>query len=192
MKRLFFLLSGPCFCLFVGCPPPVEDWPAVEVIIDGGGQFPAELAGVWKADSGGWEIVLEPDGTISSVVVGFTTVRMKPGQVTTVPMKMGGKGVYEAGPWAVHYSPDRRQLTVEIAIASFRVELGENVVRGRRLDLFTGTISPDGQSWWASRFNFPEYVADTQKYRDHKLTVDPDDNPPEELLFRKVSAGKMS
>ncbi|MHC4165654.1 MAG: hypothetical protein ACYSWQ_01715 [Planctomycetota bacterium] len=191
MKRLVLLLSGPCVCLFVGCPPPVEDWPAVEVIIDGGGQFPPELAGVWKADSGGWEIVLEPDGTISSVVVGFTTVRMKPGQVTTVPMRMGGKGVFEAGPWAVHYSPKRRELTVEIAIASFRVELGENVVRGRRLDLFTGTISPDGQSWWASRFNFPEYVADTRKYRDHKLTVDPDDNPPEELLFRKVSTEKQ-
>lgn len=191
MKRLVLLLSGPCVCLFVGCPPPVEDWPAVEVIIDGGGQFPTELAGVWKAESGGWEIVLEPNGTISSAIVGLSRVRMKPGQVTRVPMKMGGKGVFEAGPWAVHYSPERRELTVEIAIANLRVELGGSVVKGRRLELFTGRISPDGKSWWASRFSFPEYVADTKKYRNHKLTVDPNDTPTEELLFRKVPTAEQ-
>ena len=164
----------------------------MEVTVDGGGPFPTELAGVWKADSGGWEIVLEPDGMISSAVFGLSRVRMKPGQVTTVPMKMGGKGVFEAGPWAVHYSHERRELTVEIAIASLNVELGGSVIRGRRLELFTGTISPDGQSWWASRFSFPEYVADTKKYRDHKLTVDPNDTQPEELLFQRVPAGKRA
>jgi hypothetical protein len=157
------------------------------VFVDGGGQFPEHLAGVWKADGGGWEIVLEPDGTISSATVNLG-VRMRPGQVTTVPMKMGGKGVFEAGPWAVRYSPERRELTVEIAIANFRAELGKNVIKGRRLDLFIGTISPDGRSWWANRFSFPEYVADTKKHRNYKLTVDPNDAPHEELLFQKVSA----
>jgi len=191
MKRSALLLLGLCGCLLAGCPPTVEDRPGVEVIVDGGRQFPDDLAGVWKAESGGWEIVLEPNGKISSAIVGLSRVRMQPGQVTRVPMKMGGKGVFEAGPWAVHYSHDRRQLTVEIAIANLRVELGGSVVKGRRLELFTGTISPDGKSWWASRFSFPEYVADTKRYRNHKLTVDPDDPPLEELLFRKVSAAKQ-
>ena len=191
MKRSALLLFGLCVCLLAGCPAPVEDRPGVEVVIDGGLQFPAELAGVWKAESGGWEIVLEPNGTISSAIVGLSRVRMKPGQATRVPMKMGGKGVFEAGPWVVHYSHDRRQLTVEIAIANLRVELGkDDVLSGRRLDLFTGTISPDGKSWWASRFSFPEYVADTKKYRNHQLTVDPNDTPPEEFLFRKVSTAE--
>ncbi len=171
---------------FPGCRQPSETRPPVEVVVDGGGQFPDYLAGVWRADSGGWEIVLEPDGRISSAVVSLGRVRMKPGQVTKVPMKMGGRGVFEAGPWAVHYSHQRRQLTVEIAIARFRAELGGSVLKGRRLDLFTGTISPDGQSWWVSWFSFPEYVADTKKYRDHELTVDPNETPPEELLFHKV------
>ena len=170
-----------------GCHGSAESPPAVEVIIDGDGQFPDFLVGTWKADSGGWEIVFEPNGTISSAVVSLGRVRMKPGQVTTVPMKLEGKGVFEAGPWAVQYSPEQRELVVEIAIASFRVELGDSVVKGRTLNIFAGSISADGRSWWANRFSFPEYVADTKKYRDHKLTVEANDNPPEGLLFQKVS-----
>lgn len=180
------LLCGLSVFSCGGCHGPAESPPAVEVVIEGGGQFPDFLVGTWKADSGGWEIVFEPNGTISSAVVSLGRVRLKPGQVTTTQMKLGGKGVFEAGSWAVQYSPERRELLVEIAIDSFRVELGDNVLRGRTLDIFVGSISADGRSWWANRFNFPEYVADTKKYRDHKLTVDPNDNPPEEVLFQKV------
>lgn len=188
MKQLVFpLLCGLSVLLHGGCHRSVQDRPAVEVRIEGDGQFPEFLVGTWKADKGGWEIVFEPNGTISSAVVSLGRVRIKPGQTTTVPMKLGGKGVFEAGPWAVEYLPERRELTVEIAIASFRVELGDGVVKGRTLDVFTGSISADGRSWWANRFSFPEYVADTKKYRDHKLIVDPNENPPEQLLFEKVS-----
>lgn len=186
-QSVFLLLCGLSVLLHGGCRRSVQSQPAVEVTIKGDGQFPEFLVGTWKADKGGWEIVFEPSGTISSAVVSLGRVRIKPGQTTTVPMKLGGKGVFEAGPWAVEYSPERRELTVEIAIASFRAELGDSVVKGRRLDVFTGSISADGRSWWANHFSFPEYVADTKKYRDHKLIVDPNDNPPEELLFQKVS-----
>ncbi|UCE46671.1 MAG: hypothetical protein JSW47_13740 [Phycisphaerales bacterium] len=193
MKRLVvLLLCSLSVCMFVGCPPRVEDRTAVEVIVDGGERFPDDLAGSWKADSGGWEIVIEPNGMISSAVVSLGRVRLRPGQKTIVPMKMDGKGVFEAGPWAVHYSHERRELTVEITIENFRVELGESVVKGRTMDLFTGTVSLDGRSWWASRFSFPEYVADTKKYRNHKLIVDPNETPPEELLFQKAPAAKQS
>jgi len=188
MKRLLALLVwGLCVLSFGSCRSFIGHKGGVEVIVDGDGEFPAFLVGRWKADESSWEIVFEPDGTISSAVVSIGRVRMKPGQVTTVPMKLGGKGVFEAGPWAVQYSPQRRELVVEIAIASFRVELGDSVVKGRTLNIFAGSVSPDGRSWWANRFSFPEYVADTKKYRNRRLTVDPDDNPPEELLFRKVS-----
>jgi hypothetical protein len=179
------------FCIFSGCPPRVIERPAVEVVVDGVEQFPEELSGVWKDDSGVWEIVIEMDGKISSAVVSLGRVRLEPGRKTVVPMKMSGKGVFQAGPWAVHYSSERRELTVEIAIDSFRVELGENVVKGRTMDVFTGTISTDGKSWWARRFSFPEYVADTKNYHDYELVVDPNEKPPEELLFQKVSVKKQ-
>lgn len=188
MKQLVFpLLCGLSVLLHGGCQRSVQSQPVVEVTIEGGGQFPEFLVGAWKADKGGWEIVFEPNGTISSAVVSLGRVRIKPGQTTTVPMKLDGKGVFEAGPWAVEYLPERRELTVEIAIESFRVELGDSVVKGRTLDIFTGSISADGRSWWANRFSFPEYVADTKKYRNHKLIVDPNDNPLEELLFQRAS-----
>ena len=188
MKRIVPpLLFGLSILPYGGCQGSAERPPAVEVVIDGDGQFPDFLVGTWRADSDGWEIVFEPNGTISSAVVSLGRVRMKPGQVTTVPMKLGGKGVFEAGPWAVQYSPERRQLVVEIAIASFRVELGDSVVKGRTLNIFAGSVSADGRTWWANRFSFPEYVADTKKYRDYRLTVDPNGDPPEELLFQKVS-----
>ncbi len=186
MKQLVpLLLCGLSVFSHSGCHGSAESLPAVEVVIDGDGQFPDFLVGTWKADSGGWEIVFEPNGTISSAVVSLG-VRMKPGEVTTVPMKLGRKGVFEAGPWAVQYSPERRELVVELTIASFRAELGDDVVKGRRLDIFVGSVSEDGSSWWANHFSFPEYVADTKKYRDHKLTVDPNDTAPEELLFQRV------
>ncbi|MHC4431058.1 MAG: hypothetical protein ACYTBS_04390 [Planctomycetota bacterium] len=181
------LLCGLSILSCSGCRASADSPPAVEVVIDGNGQFPDFLVGTWKADSGGWEIVFEPNGTISSAVVSLGRVRMKPGQVTTVPMKLGGRGVFEAGPWAVQYSPERRELVVEIAIANFRVELGDSVVKGRTLNIFAGSVSKDGRTWWANRFSFPEYVADTKKYRNYRLTVDPNNNPPEELLFQKVS-----
>ncbi len=187
MKQFGILLLCALFAfLLSGCQPSVRDEAAVEVTIDGDGQFPDFLVGAWKADKGGWEIVFEPDGTISSAVVSLGRVRLKPGQVTTVPMQLGGKGVFEAGPWTVQYSHEKRELAVEIVIAGFRVELGDSVVKGRRLDFFIGSVSGDSRSWWANWFSFPDYVADTKKYRDHKLTFDPNDNPPEEILFQKV------
>ncbi len=190
MKRLGVLLLCALFAfLLSGCLPSAGDEAAVEVVIDGDGQFPDFLVGTWKADKGGWEIVFEPNGTISSAVVSLG-VRMKPGEVSVVANKGGGEGVFEPGQWTVQYSQERRELIVEIVVAHFRTELRSqldvNAVQGQRRDFFVGTVSGDGRLWWTNRFSFPESVVDTKKYRDHKLTFDPNDNPPEEILFQKV------
>jgi len=191
MKRLFALsIYGLSLLTLSGCQNSTRNESHVEVIIDGDGQFPAFLAGRWKADTGGWEIVFEPDGMISSAVVSLGRVRLKPGQVTTIPMKLGGQGVFEPGQWTVQYSQARRELIVEIAIEHFRVELGDSVVQGQTRDFFIGPVSVDDQLWWADWFTFPEYIADTKKYPNYKLPFDPNDNPRESLTFRKVTKSK--
>jgi hypothetical protein len=184
------LLSGLFALLLPGCQSPARQQSPVEVIIDGNGQFPDFLVGKWIADTGGWEIVFEPDGRISSAVVSLGRVTMKPGQVTTVPMQLGGKGVFEPGLWVVQYSHEQRELIVEITIERFRVELGKSVLRGKTRDIFVGSISADGRLWWAERFSFPEYIADTKKYPNRALTVDPNDAPRQGVLFQKVQEWK--
>ena len=191
MKRLLVLsVCGLSFFLLVGCQNSAKKKSGVEVVIDGDGQFPAFLVGRWEADKGGWEFVFEPDGTISSAVISLGRVTMKPGQVTTTRMKLGGQGVFEPGPWRVQYSQEPRKLLVEITIEHFRVELGDSVMQGQTRDFFTGSVSQDGQIWWAERFSFPEYIADTKKYPNYKLAFDPNDNPRDSLIFQKVTESK--
>ncbi len=191
MKKLLVLsVCGLSVFLLGSCRSSGGNRSGIEVVIDGDGRFPPFLVGRWKADKGGWEIVFEPDGTISSAVVSLGRVRMKPGQLTTTNMILGGKGRFEPGQWTVQYSQAKRELIVEIAIEHFRVELGENVVQGQTWDFFVGLVSSDGQLWWADRFSFPEYIVDTKKYPHYKLPFDPNDEPRESLIFRKVTESK--
>jgi len=159
----------------------------VQVTVDGDGQFPEYLAGRWKTEEGEWEFIFEPDGQISSAVVSIGQVTMKPGQTTTVPMELGGKGVFKPGQWSVQYMQEQRKLLVEIAIDYFHTELGENTIEGQTRDFFTGTVSTDGTLWWTERFSYPEYTVNTDTYQNYTLPVDPNENPKESLIFEKVT-----
>lgn len=173
-----------------GCQNSTVYEDGVEVTIDGIGQFPDFLVGTWKATEGGWEFVFEWDGKISSAIVSIGRAKLQPGRKITVPMQMGGKGVYKPGLWTVQYSHQQRELIVEIAIDRFRIELGDDVIEGRTRDFFVGSVSADGKSWFADRLSFPEYVVDTEKFHNYKLPFDPKDNPRESLLFQKVPESK--
>lgn len=186
MKRFVLLIVYICLAAILsGCRSSAGS--GVDVIVDGDGQFPDFLVGTWKAEKGGWEFVFEPDGKISSAIVSIGRAKLQPGRTTTVPMQMGGKGVYKPGPWSVQYSHRQRELIVEITIDYFLVKLGDNIVKGRTRDFFVGSVSTDGKSWWADRLTFPEYVVDTDKYHNYELPFDPKDNPRESILFQKVS-----
>ena len=188
MERLLILfVCSLAVFIPIGCQNPTKLKSGVDVIVDGEGQFPASLAGTWKSNDGVWEIVFDAEGKISSAIISLGRVRIKPGQVTTVPMKLGGKGIFEPGQWTVQYLQEQRELIVEIKIDYFRTELGDDIVKGRTHDFFVGSVSEDGKLWWADRFTFPEYIADTEKYQNYKLPFDPNDNPRESLIFQKVS-----
>jgi len=185
MKQLM-LLAGFVVLLapLAGCQNTNR---GVEVIIEGDGEFPEFLVGEWKADKDGWEFVFEPDGTISSAVISLGRVRLKPGEVTTVPMKMGGKGVFEPGEWMVHYAPAGRELTVKISLKNFYVELGKGVVEGKSTDIFAGPISQDGKVWQADWTGFPDYTAHTAEYPNFNLSEGTDAGISKTLVFEKVT-----
>lgn len=179
--RLFIFYFFALF--FFGCNSPRN---AVEVIIDGDGQFPENLVGLWRSENNVWDIYLEPDGKVSWAVISLGEVKVEPGKTTTVPMKLGGKGIYKSGLWSVIYLQNQRELSVEIAIDYFRTELGDDVIHGKTRDIFTGSVSQDGTLWQTERFSYPEYIVDTKTYHNYKLPVDPNGNTKETLLFRKI------
>ena len=184
MKQLV-LLAGFALLLSVlaGCQTANR---GVEVIIEGGGEFPEFLVGEWKADKHGWQFVFEPDGAISSMVHTMGRIQLKPGQVTTVPMKLGGKGVFEPGKWMVHYAPADRELTVKIILKNFYAELGEDVVEGKSTDVFAGPVSQDGKVWLADWTSFPDYTAHTAEHPNFNLSDGTDSGITKSLVFEKV------
>ena len=143
----------------------------VEVNIGGDGGCPQELAGVWK--TGAWEIVFEADGSISSVVLPLGRTRMVPKEPTMIPMKLGGKGVYEPGVWSVDYMPQSRELTVEIVVKRFYLEMGDNMLKGKLRYLLSGQVSEDYKVWYCTTVSFPKYTAYTPEPKE--LPVDPND-----------------
>ena len=190
MRWLLVLAGCAVLAALVGCHSGGGDKSGVEVIIEGGGEFPEMLAGGWK-NRGGWEIVFARDGKISSAVVIIGKVRIEPGRTTVVPMKMGGEGTYEPGLWTVQYTPSTRELMVEIVVERINLEMGDGVLAGNLRDVFAGEVSEDYSQWRATWISFPEYVAYTPEPRE--LPVDPN-TTIEELLFTKEgeAAGPQS
>lgn len=172
--------------LIISCNSPKK---AVEVIIDGDGRFPKNLAGLWRSENNIWDIYLEPNGKVSWAVISLGEEKIEAGKTKTV-QRSGGKGIFKPGLWSVIYLQRQRELTVEIAIDYFRTELGENVIHGKRRDIFTGMVSRDGTLWQTERFSYPESIVDTPNYHNYLLPVDPNENPKETLLFRKIATDK--
>ncbi len=105
--------------------------------------------GTWKVSEkeGGWVINFEPDGTISSAVVGMGAVEVVSGQEKTVLMRFGGKGIYKPGQWKVHYSPDSRELRVVIALDYLYLDMGPNALEGQTTDVFVGKVDENNKIW---------------------------------------------
>ncbi len=191
MKRLLLLLLCVLSVfVLIGCDSFTGNKSSVDVIIDGNGQFPEFLAGKWIANDRGWQFVFEPDGRISSAIHTIGWVEVKPGQVTRVSTKQGGKGIFESGRWTVQYSSVDRELMVEVILKHFRAQNGNQALEGTSKDVFIGPVSEDGQQWTAEWFAFPEYVAFTDIYDNYKLPVDYNDNPRGTLVFKKIKGAE--
>jgi len=188
MNRILVTLYCLIFCLsLTGCQNLPED-SKDEITIENRGQFPDFMVGTWRAeDKSGWEFVFEPDGTISSAVIALCKVRLKPDQVTTVPLKKGGKSVYEAGEWIVDYDAGSRDLTVKITVKNFSAIIEEAKVTGKVTDIFVGTITEDGKFWHAIWTSYRKLAASTPKHPQVDLTKRDEESIPKNLTFGKIT-----
>lgn len=173
MKKLLVLL-GCAVLLFSGCQNYGRSKSGVEVIIEGGGQFPQFLVGKWKADDYGWQFVFEPNGTIVSAVISMGEVEIIPGRTATFPTISGGKAVFKPGLWTVQYDPQFRELMVEIVMDYIHFEMGKGLLEGKRRDLLIGKVSQDGKIWRADWFSFPDYMAYASQTK--RLTTTPEES----------------
>ena len=185
MKKLVVLFGcAILFCGFTGCQEGEKTESFIDVIVLGGGKFPQFFIGKWKPDNAGWEFVFEPDGTISSAVIDGGMLRVNPEErVAKIPLKYDGVGTYELGRWMVQYTPENRELAVEIVVDHFHLDMKTYGIEGHTTDLFVGPVLEDEQTWKAEWFTFPKIFALTPE--PSELAFDPNDNPKETLLFKK-------
>jgi hypothetical protein len=183
MKRLI-VLFGCVFLLFGGCQGLSRNKSGVEVIIEGGGEFPASMVGRWKGDDYHWEFVFERDGTISSMIFNMGAVEIIPGRTTTIPTKGGGKAIFKPGPCTVQYSPSSRELAVEIVMDYIHFEMGPDLLEGKRTDMLVGEVSEDGEVWRADWFSIPDYTAHATETK--RLTIDPEESLIGTITFEKL------
>ncbi len=158
----------------------------MQVVVTGGGPFPAALAGRWQADQDGWEFVIEPNGRIGSAVISFGRVEVKPGRVTTAPALAGGSAIFEPGPWVVHYIPETGALTIEIAMRRVHVETGGNIIDGRSADTFIGKVVVDEGLWPVQWTTFSHYTTSTTDKPSQQVSTDPDKGETKPLVFRRL------
>ncbi len=185
MKQLMILIGfAVVLSGLAGCHNPSE---SVEVIIEDDGEFPEFLVGKWRAidwPERRWEFVFEKDGTISSAIIPMAWPRMIPGQTNIVPLRNNGKGIFKPGIWTVQYSPETRELIVEIPFDFISMEIGDGRLEGKRNDIFIGQISDNGEIWSADLFSYPDFIAYTEVERP--IRADEDAAFMGMIVFEKV------
>ncbi len=182
------LIFGVSSLLAGGCNKPMGNQAGpVDVIVEGNKPFPRELAGRWKADTDGWELVLAPNGRIESAVIGLGRVRVIPGRTTTVPTTSGGEGVFTSGRWTLHYAPSSGQLTVRIVMDHVRVEMGGNIIEGSSTDVFAGAVDLKAGTWQTQWTTFTRYTGRAPGKPPFDLSTDPTYGETKPLAFRRVA-----
>jgi hypothetical protein len=167
-----------------GCNRHLND--GVKVVVEGQQEFPASLAGRWKADRQGWEFVFEPDGRISSAVIAFGRVSVVPGRTTTTPTRTGAQATFTPGPWTVYYEPATQELTLRIVMDHVRVPMGENVVEGSSTDVLSGPISSETGVWQVQWTTYTRYTAKAGEGPAADLSTDSTYGETQPLTFTRI------
>jgi len=190
MKVLWaFVIVAYVASLSVGGCAATQDKAAKPVTVgtENGSRFPAALAGLWKSDRHGWEFVIEPDGRISSAVISFGRAKIIPGQTATIPTKTGEQAVFTPGPWAVHYDPATRMLTIKVTMDHVRVPASPDLIEGSSTDVLCGEVSPSMDTWQVEWTMFTNYAITTANGKSTDLSTDKTDGETQSLVFTKTA-----
>ena len=177
-KQIMIVISLASILLMAaGCrkdtaqkPKPVEPSPKL--------WLPDEVAGTWQARESPWRITVDPNGTITSVLLPMGNVMVRPNHVTRVEMKDGSWSTYAAGDFDLEYSPSDRTLFVTVVMEDIDIVFMQNQIKGHSTDRFVGRVSQDGQMWtadWITQFDYGP-----------RFPQDPNDVYAEMLVFEKV------
>jgi hypothetical protein len=184
----FVMLVGMATMSMAGCAAP-QDKLAMPVAVgtENGSPFPAALAGLWKSDRHGWEFVIEPNGRISSAVISFGRARIVPGQTAAIPTKTGEQAVFTPGPWAVHYDPAARMLTIKVTMDHVRVPASPDLIEGSSTDILCGVVSPSMDTWQVEWTMFTNYTVTTADGKSTDLSTDKTEGETQSLVFTKTA-----
>lgn len=186
------LLLAVSILVFVGCNPSQKvDGCAVvssgltKVVVDGNELFPQFLEGQWRDFEYGWSFTFDSCGQMSSAVIDSGMLEVQPGKTTyDIELVDSGSGTYVLGePWIARYSPENRQLLIEVVIDSYALTIPPYSLAGSSVDRFIGSISTDAQRWSVDWYHYPVYIAYTPE--PGELAFDPNSNPLASMVFRK-------
>ena len=170
----------------------LPDYRVTEVIIEGGDSFPPYLVGTWVDERQRWQFTFQPDGQISNIVHSMGRVSLEPGKVKKIPMRFGGTSIYEPGQWVVIYNNDNKYLTVQIVLEYMYAEIGDGIVEGSSVDIFSGPVEDKEPIWLVDWISYPEYTAHTEKYPNFSLRDKNDPPKQQSLVFKKTQPNEDS
>jgi len=136
---------------------PVPPRGEVEVVVEGNGEFPEFLVGVWQAqmEQGEWAFKFEPDGSISKIAHSLAGwVDVVEDRVYLEGPEPGTYATFAMGPCEANYDMKTRELRVTIILAYYQLVLPQEQSEGSAYDFFIGPVSEDGKRWTASWQHF--------------------------------------
>ena len=141
--------------------------------------LPPDIAGTWQARKSPWKIVLSRNGTVSSMRVPMCVKDLKPNRTTKVEMKHGEFSTFKGGDCDVEYTPDTRELFVEIKVDEMNILFPSDSLKGHSVDRFVGPVSEDGKVWTTDWINVFDYGP--------RFPQGPDGIVAEPLVFDKIT-----
>ena len=141
MKKFFSVLLISLSLIIIGCQDNTVQ-PGHKVTSDKK-TFPEFLAGTWIGDQLGWELTIEPNGSISSAIVAFGQMRMEPNKKLDVEARDGGHGAYETGDFVIEYDTESREITVLLDLKDIYMYMVKAELKGSIEYLISGTVSED-------------------------------------------------